>query len=154
MTTPDEASKSLSQSQQAAQTARRLINARRAERPGDTPARTVAVACDHLYRELSRWVGRDGCHALFARALGQATTEFPALKEIQLRPRSQPYVEGVAESILAHGDAATAEGLEWILVRLIELLSRLIGDEMARKLVERSLGVSERSTFGNRKEEA
>jgi hypothetical protein len=46
---------------------------------------------------------------------------------------------------MAHGDAATAEAFESMLVHLVELLGRLIGDDMATKLIERSLGVSERS---------
>lgn len=109
-----------------------------------------------MYRELSRWVGRDGCHALFTRAFGQARTEYPVLEELQLRPQSEPYVEGVAETIVAHGDAGTVEALEAILVRLVELLGRLIGDDMAKKLIEASLPVSQRgdATFDDTREEA
>jgi hypothetical protein len=141
----------------ARQLARRLINSRGSERAGgDTRARAAAAACDHLYRELSRWVGPDGCHALFTRALAQARTEYPALGQIQLRARSEPYIDGVAETIMAHGDASTAEALESMLVRLVELLGRLIGDDMAMKLIERSLALSEVgvATSDNRREEA
>lgn len=148
----------LSQEQMAArQIARRLVNARRSERAGgDTAARAAAAACDNLYRELSRWVGPDGCHALFTRALAQARTEYPALEQTQLRARSEPYIDGVAETIMAHGDPATAEALESMLVCMVELLGRLIGDDMAMKLIERSLSASERGdpTSDNRREEA
>jgi hypothetical protein len=122
-----------------------LIDRRRAE-PGaaDGEARAAASACNDLYRGLSRWVGPDGCHALFARALAEARTEHPALMQIQLRARSEPYLDGVAETIMAHGEAATGAGLESMLVRLIALLGRLIGDEMATKLIEQSLAASER----------
>ena len=135
---------------------RRLINSRRSGRPGDeSGARAAAAACDHLYWELSRWVGRDGCHALFTRALAQARTDYPVLEEIQLRPQSESYIDGVAETIMAHGDAATAEALESMLTRLVELLGRLIGDDMAMKLIERSLAASERgATPDDRQEEA
>jgi hypothetical protein len=137
--------------------ARRLINSHRSKRSeGHTAARSVAVACDQLYRELSRWVGPDGCHALFTRALAQARAECSALGQIQLHARSDPYIDGVAETIMAHGDPATAEGLEAMLVHLIELLGRLIGDDMAMKLIERSLAASEsgRGAFDGRREEA
>jgi hypothetical protein len=160
MKTPDEASDSLSRAQPAArEIVRRLIANRRPARVGGgghTSARAAAAACDQLYRELSRWVGRDGCHALFTRALAQARTDFPVLEEIQLRAQSEPYVEGVAETIMAHGDAATAEALESMLVRLVELLGRLIGDDMAMKLIERSLAASEyvEGTSDGRQEEA
>jgi hypothetical protein len=65
------------------------------------------------------------------------------LGQIQLRARSEPYIDGVPASIMANGDPATAEALESMLVRLVELLSRLIGDDMATRLIERSLAVSE-----------
>jgi hypothetical protein len=132
-----------------------LIDSLHPRRPtSDTAARSAAAAGDHLYRELSRWVGPDGCHALFARALAQAGTEYPALGQIQLHARSEPYIDGVAETIMAHGDAATAEGLESMLVRLVELLGRLIGEDMAMKLIERSLGTSGQtaSSHGTREE--
>ena len=141
----------------AREIAHRLINSRRSKRAGgDTAARAAAAACDHLYRELSRWVGPDGCHALFTRALAQARTEYPALEQIQLRARSEPYIDGVAETIMAHGDAPTAEALESMLVRLVELLGRLIGDDMGMKLIERGLAASERgdATSDGRREEA
>jgi hypothetical protein len=141
----------------AQQIARRLIDSRRREGgEADSEARAAAAACNHLYRGLSRWVGSDGCDALFARALPEARTEHPALEQIQLRARSEPYVDGVAQTIMAHGDTATADGLESMLVRLIELLGRLIGDDMAMKLIERSLAESERggATPDRKQEEA
>jgi hypothetical protein len=78
------------------------------------------------------------------------------LEQIQLRARSEPYIDGVAETIMAHGDPATAEGLEAMLVHLIELLGRLIGDDMAMKLIERSLAASDRDdpAADGRREEA
>ena len=122
---------------------------------GETPARAAAAAADHLYQELSRWVGADGCHALFTRALAKAHTSHPSLQNIQLRARSQPYVDGIAATIMAHGDAATAEAVESMLVHLVELLGRLIGEDMATKLIERSLNVPRRdSNRGGTQEEA
>jgi hypothetical protein len=136
--------------------ARRLIESRRSERPGDdSAARAAAVGCNHLYRELSRWVGSDGCHGLFTRAFAQSRTEHPALEQIQLRARSDPYIDNVAEMIMADGDAATAQALESMLVRVVELLGRLIGDDMSMKLMEQSLAAPERGegTSGGRREE-
>jgi hypothetical protein len=136
---------------------RRLIASRRSElAAGESAARTAAEGCDHLHRELSRWVGTDGCHALFTRALPHARTEHPALGKIQLRARSTPYIDGLAEAIMTHGDAATAEALESMLIRLVELLGRLIGDDMAMKLIEREVDASAGTgpTPNDRREEA
>jgi len=134
----------------ARQIAHRLINSRRSERTGgDTAARAAAAACHHLYQDLSRWIGLDGCHTLFTRALAQTRTDHPLLEEIQLRPRSEPYVDGVMETIDAYGSAQTAEAIESMLASLIELLGRLIGDDMAMKLIEGTLSESPRD-YANR----
>ncbi len=123
----------------AGQIAHRLINVRRSEPAGSrTPAHAAVDACNQLHQDLSRWVGLDGCHALFTRALAHARTDYPLLEEIQLRPRSEPYVEGGTETIDAYGAAQTAEAIESMLSGLIELLGRLIGDDMAMKLIEES----------------
>ena len=158
MNTADQGKDTPSGKQPAArEIARHLISSRRSERKsGDSAARATAAACDTLYRELSRWVGPDGCHALFTRALTETRTDYPALAQIQLRARSEPYIDGVAETIMAHGDPATAGALESMLVRLVELLGRLIGDDMAMRLIERSLTSSERGDrpSDDRREEA
>ena len=100
-------------------------------------------------------MGPDGCHALFTRALSEARTDNPSLAGIQLRARADPYMDGVAETIMARGDPATAEGLESILIRLVEILGRLVGDDMAVKLIERSLAASDRGDpTSDRREEA
>lgn len=126
--------------------ARRLIEARRSGRhESESPARAAAAAADGLYRELARWVGLDGCYALFSRSLSEARTDFPVLAQIEIRAHSQPHIDAVAETIMARGDAATADALEFMLERLVELLGRLIGDDMATKLIERSLPASARS---------
>jgi hypothetical protein len=137
--------------------ARRLIKNRQSERKeSEGRARAAAAACDDLYRELSRWVGLEGCHALFTRALAEARTESAALDQIHLRPRTEPYIGGVAESITSRGDAATADAFEAMLVHLVELLGRLIGDDMATKLIDRSMAAPGRgdATSDDRREEA
>lgn len=139
------------------QLARRLIESRRSERAvTDSAARAAAAACDHLYRDLSRWVGPDGCHALFTRARAQAQADHPALDQIHPIAGSEFYLHGVAETIMAHGDAATGKALESMLISLIELLGRLIGDDMATKLIGRALHASDRrdATFDGTREEA
>jgi hypothetical protein len=141
----------------ARQIARRLIDSRQSHRKAtDSDARAAAAACDDLYGELSRWVGRDGSHALFTRALAQARLDYATLDRIKLRPQLEPYLDGVAESIMSSGDAAVAEALQAMLVHLVELLGRLIGDDMAAKLIERSIAASDRGpeTSDDRREEA
>lgn len=140
----------------ARQIVRHLIESRQPEgQESDGRARTAAVACNDLYRGLSRWIGADGCHALFTRALAQARTGSATLEQLQLRPGAVPYVEGVGESVSSHGDTAVADSLQSMLVGIVELLERLIGGEMATKLIERSIVSPTRrdATSNDRQEE-
>jgi hypothetical protein len=114
----------------------RLISSeadKRSESPATADA--AAAATDRLYRDLSRWIGRDGCHALFTRALVESQMSHPLLEEIELRAGSDRYLEGIAPAIMQHGSAAANSALESMLVAVIGLLARLIGDDMALKLI-------------------
>jgi hypothetical protein len=73
------------------------------------------------------------------RAFSEARVEHPLLESIELRPRSTPYIEGVVETAEKHGAPETDQALAATLVILIEVLGRLIGDEMAKNLIERGL---------------
>lgn len=127
----------------APQLARRLIDRRRAEGAASPdPAHLAAATLDRLYLDLAIWVGFDGCHALFTRALAEARGEHPPLETIVLHARSSPYLEGLAETIERRGVPETTEALESMLVILIDLMGRLIGDEMARNLIERGFAES------------
>jgi hypothetical protein len=139
----------------ARRVARDLISARHAS-SDDSTARAAAAACSHLYHRLARWIGPDGCHALFTRALTQARPDHPALEQIYLRAHSEPYLEGAAGSIAAHGDAPTADAIESVLTHVVELLRRVIGDEMTAKLIDPELPESERrdAAAGERREES
>lgn len=105
----------------------------------DALAASATRACERVLENLSRWVGIDGADALFARALTRAQTQYPALGVVRFGPRSEICLEGIEESARTHGAAAAAEGVAGILTALIELLGRLIGDDLATQLVQQSL---------------
>ena len=136
----------------AGQLARRLIERGSAEDAGSLKSAQLAAATlDRLYQDLSIWVGLDGCHALFTRALSEAQLKHPLLETIHLHARSSPYLEGVAETIEQHDAEETAEALESMLVILIELMGRLIGDDMATNLIERGFAESAADATRERK---
>jgi hypothetical protein len=119
---------------------RRLVAREATQRDApDVAAAAVQAACERAYQTLSRWLGANGSYALFTRALAQAQGEHPLLRDIRLRVQSESGLEGVTESIQVHGVAAVAAGLESLLVALIELLGRLVGDDMAARLIEQSV---------------
>ncbi|MBA3655972.1 MAG: hypothetical protein H0W69_01315 [Gemmatimonadaceae bacterium] len=131
-------------------TARELIDSEQVAGDGDLARATAACnAAEKLYAALSRWIGRDGCHALFVRAQTQAADQHPALEVLQLRVREEPYVSCVEESIKGFGDSATAAAIEAMLAATISLLGRLVGDDMASNLIERSIPHDEREKNGS-----
>jgi hypothetical protein len=139
----------------AQQLARRLVDRERIAGDSDmTRSSAAARAGEELYQALSRWIGSDGCHALFGRACAQAQVDHPPLEVVHLRARATPYFEGVAESVREYGETATADAIESMLAGMIELLGRLIGVDMATNLIERSLGESARDDAGPEKRRA
>ncbi len=100
--------------------------------------------CEGVFSGLSRWVGVDGSRALFTRALAQARDEHPVLENILLAPRPDSALTGVDEAAQAHGEAATVAALEWVITALVSLLGKLIGDDIALKLISRASRVAAR----------
>jgi hypothetical protein len=104
----------------------------------------TAVAADRVCRrvsdELARWIGNDGCRALFARALAsaQAGGGHPALEMVRISVGSAYCLDGLTESAARHGVPAATDGAAAVLAALIELLGHLIGDDMALNLLEQS----------------
>ncbi len=88
---------------------------------------------------LSRWIGIDGCNAVFSRAKAEAEASHAALRALSLRVRAAQYIEGVGVSVEQYGDTETADGIESMLVGVSELLGRLVGPDMAKNLIEQSL---------------
>ena len=119
-----------------------------------TRASATALAGEGLYRALSRWIGSDGCHALFTRARAQEQAGNRPLESLQLSPRHDPYIVGVEESIGEYGNDATADAIESMIVGMIELLGRLIGVDMATSLIERSLSEVPEDNSGSEKRRA
>ena len=97
---------------------------------------SARLTCERICRELAHWLGAAGCEALFARALADARAAHPLLGRIRIGARSESGLEGVDEAVRADGAPAVASALEAVLVAMIELLGRLIGSDMAMRLLE------------------
>ena len=126
----------------ARQLTRRLVA--RASENGAAPthaAHAAQVASERACRDLARCLGQAGFNALLTRALAQAETEHPVLKEIRLDRHSEHMLGETAAIVEAHGARAVAAGLEAMLEAMFSLLGRLIGDDMVPRLVEHSIAV-------------
>ena len=72
---------------------------------------------------------------LLTRAVAEAREEHPLLKDIRVG-QDDPVLDGVEGAVEAHGAPAVTAALESVLVTLLSLLGRLVGDDMAARLVE------------------
>jgi hypothetical protein len=91
--------------------------------------------CTQLRLRLGRWIGATGYRALLDRALGLARAEHPALGGLSCHGEEEL---DVAAAVRAHGAAEVAAGMMAVVAVLIDLLGRLIGEEMALRLVEQA----------------
>lgn len=116
-----------------------LVKRVRVQDDAANPAAAAFLAVwEGLHPEISRWVGTTGCRALLLRALRGARSKRPALAVIEVGPDMQLRLNGLVESVPAEAGPVAA-ALEALLVDLIELLGRFIGEDMVAKLVERSV---------------
>jgi hypothetical protein len=112
---------------------------------GDTSsAEEVAAAaertCTQLSLGLGRWVGTMGYRALLDRALILARAEHPALSSLSCAG-GEPVTTA---DVRSEGAAEVAAGMVALVAALVELLGRIIGEEMALRLVEQTGIDSER----------
>jgi hypothetical protein len=99
----------------------------------EAAAEAAERLCAQLAAGLSHWIGVEGYRALFDRAVGLVRSEHPALGSLTCVHRDGP-VAAAARG--APGAADVAAGMAAVMTALIELLGRIIGDEMAVHLVE------------------
>ena len=106
---------------------------------GATEVEPLGAALERTFTRVStnirRSVGEDGYAALLARAVVTAISDEPALTVI---PRSDAMgVEvDIATAVEAHGVRAVGASLESLLATLVDILSDLIGEDMARTLLD------------------
>jgi hypothetical protein len=110
------------------------------------PLAAVEGVAGALAATLSRWFGPYGYHALLSRALAEATADHPALAAVRVRSPLDPTLEGLSDAARAHGSGATVDALTTVVAGIVELLGRLIGDDMAVNLVELAAPARSRTT--------
>ena len=127
------------QSPTALQVARGLV-AREFVQGQEGKAESVAAAlqrgCTRLSRNLRDSLGEDGWTALLARALARTEADHPALKNIRPLIEGGLDLDAVIAGIETHGLANVTAAIEALLAALIDILGRLIGEDMAIALIE------------------
>jgi hypothetical protein len=133
MTTPSP------RSPDSVRTARRLLATDAPPAGEDTPAAIAAAlqqTCLRVCGNLRDSFGADGCNALFARALARAEAQHPTLRDLRRADHDTIHLEGVAGTAALHGIVPVSAAIEGLLAALIDILSRLIGEDMATQLID------------------
>jgi hypothetical protein len=106
------------------------------------PAMVAAAlqrACARVSANLRDAVGDDGRHALLARALARTEPDHPALKDIRKLNDGAIQLDNVVASVEAHGVAPVTAAIEALLAALLDVLGRLIGEDMTMRLLDHDL---------------
>ncbi|MBA3759210.1 MAG: hypothetical protein H0X07_01620 [Gemmatimonadales bacterium] len=109
-------------------------------------AEELAAAADRVFVQLraglARWVGSEGYRALFHRALERVRAEHPALNDLSGMGGEE---QEIATAVQAHGAAAVGAGIVALVATIVELLGRIVGEEMAAELVRQAGTANTRS---------
>ena len=108
------------------------------------PEEVIAAAdriCVQLQAGLVRWVGKEGYRALLHRVLELARVEHPALSRVSCNGSDE---QEIAAAVRAHGTAEVTAGMVALVATLIDLLGRIVGEEMAVELVNQAVAASPR----------
>lgn len=121
------------------QVARRLL-AREAAQASEGETELVGVAlqrtCVRVSANMRDALGDDGWRALLVRALAHTEPQHPALTNMRLLDDGGIQPDAVLASVEAHGVAAVSAAVEALLAALIDILGRLIGEDMAIRLID------------------
>jgi len=132
-------SRDASQSPTSLQIARRLL-AREKLPEGNSKPELVGATLHRTWTRLSGTLsdsmGENGADALFTRALARTESQHPALRKMFRLDEGGIHLNGVVASVESHGAAAVNSAMEALLASLIDILGRLIGEDMAIRLMD------------------
>lgn len=116
-----------------------LHAARRLWAPDGSAPRTATELAEDAHRvtgevrrRLVRWIGSEGYQLLLQRALVQTRIGYPVLAGVTCDGGE---LRGLPETLQAHDVPEVATGLEALLATLIDRLGRVVGPELAERLV-------------------
>jgi hypothetical protein len=92
-------------------------------------------ACTRVSKNLRRFVGEDGYSALFAHAVARTDYDQRVLTDIRRSDAAGVHLD-VVTAVQRHGAANVGAAVELLLAALLDILSDLIGADMARALVD------------------
>jgi hypothetical protein len=106
-------------------------------------------SCIRVTDALRNSMGDAGCAALLARALTRTEGAHPVLKELRGRGDEGIRLDGIATCADVHGIDTVRAAVEALIAALVDILTRLIGDDMAIRLLDHD-GPQPRGRLGAR----
>lgn len=91
-------------------------------------------SCATADRNLRQALGDHGCDALLSRAVATIEARHPLAAD--LRQDQVVTRERLAMAVQVHGAAATEAAVESLVATLVDILARLIGEDMAVRLID------------------
>jgi hypothetical protein len=112
------------------------------------PSEDPVYAAGALYRaytivstNLRSAVGDDGTDALLGRAMARAVEQHPTVGELRRTATANIDAAQLAAAVATHGEPAVRAAIEDLLGTVIELLTRLVGEGLAMRLIDHDGGV-------------
>jgi hypothetical protein len=97
---------------------------------------SLEYRCRRLSDNLRESLGVDGCAALLARALAECEKQHPALKSMRGPDEREIQLQGVPAATAVHGLRTVEAAIEALQMSLAGILARLIGEDMAMRLMD------------------
>ena len=121
----------------SSEVARRMLDrdARAPRKAVKSAAEALQHSCTRVTDSLCRSLGAVGSSALLERAFARTAKEHPVIKEMYRRDGDSTRVDGITRSVEAHGNDVVTRAIEALLTAVIDLLTRLVGEEMATRLI-------------------
>jgi len=115
------------------------------------PSEDPVYAAAGLYRayamvstNLRTAVGDDGTDALLSRAMARVIEQHPTAHDLRRTATANIDSAQLATAVLAHGEPCVRAMIEDLLATVIELLTRLVGQGLAMRLIDHDSGVASR----------
>jgi hypothetical protein len=107
--------------------------------PAEATARAAAealqVSCARITGNLRDMLGVDGCAALLSRSIARVETAHPALAAMWRQDGREIHFDTISAATDSYGYPAVAAAFAALHGALIEVLGRLIGDDMALRII-------------------
>lgn len=106
------------------------------ENEPETMVTALQQTCLRVFTNIRDALGQGGASALLGRALARNGSSHPVLYAIVRLDEGGVSVDGLAASVEGNGVSAVTAAIEVLLATLVEFLGRLIGEDMAVRLMD------------------